>query len=128
MNELKTRLLQQIAVATFMLTSFATNCFANENERIIRLEKEIQEIKQRLSNIESPQSTSQSNPKPLASGDGWKSLANWRRLNTGMNPAEVRAILGEPHRIIGGDLATWRYTNRGSVEFFLEKLHRWNEP
>ncbi len=128
MNEFKTRLVQQIAVATFMLSSFATNSFANENERISRLEKEIQEIKQRLSNIESPQSTSQSNPKPLASGDGWKSQANWRRLKTGMNPAEVRAVLGESHKISGGEVATWGYTNGGMVTFISDKLYRWNEP
>lgn len=128
MNELKTRLLQQIAVATFMFSLFAPNCFANENERISRLEKEIQEIKQRLSNIESPQSTSQSNPKPLASGDGWKSQSNWRRLKTGMNPAEVRAVLGEPHKISGGEFATWAYSNGGMLGFISDKLHRWNEP
>lgn len=102
--------------------------FDIDSVRITQLEKEVQELKIRLSRLESPQSSTNQPQKTIVSGEGWKSLANWRSFKTGMSYDEVRSILGEPTRIDGGNLAYWHYSNSGSVRFFLGKANEWQEP
>jgi hypothetical protein len=45
-----------------------------------------------------------------------------------MSYDEVRAILGEPFRIKGGNIAFWYYENRGDVTFYEHKVKSWSEP
>ncbi len=66
--------------------------------------------------------------KPVQTGDGWKALTNWRSLKSGMSPSDVRAVLGEPDRVKGGDVAFWYYTNGGNVTFISDKVTSWTEP
>lgn len=101
---------------------------AQDASRIEQLEREIQAIKLRLSKLESPQGNAINDQKPGPASEGWKSITSWRQLKTGMSPNEVRAILGEPVRLDGGQLAYWHYANRGSAVFYLDKLDRWTEP
>ena len=110
-----------------MLT-FSLNSLGSDSVRITQLEKEVQELKLRLSKLEGPQPTTNQQQRNIVSGEGWKSLANWRSLKTGMSNDEVRSILGEPTRIDGGNLALWHYSNSGSVRFFLGKANEWQEP
>jgi len=56
--------------------------------------------------------------QPIVTGEGWKSLANWRKLKQGMSEHDVRALLGEPVRICGGDVALWEYPDYGKVRFY----------
>lgn len=114
--------------ALLLALSPALYAHANDAERIQNLEREIQEIKVRLSALERPPVNGKAAQAPTPSGDGWKTVSNWRRLKEGMGYDEVRGILGEPERINGGDVAIWRYANRGEVGFFLGKLSRWSEP
>lgn len=111
-----------------LILTFALNSYARDGDRITQLEKEVQELKLRLSRLESPQSSTNQQQRTIVSGEGWKSLANWRSLKNGMSYDEVRSILGEPNRIDGGTLAQWHYSNRGSVRFFLDKVDQWQEP
>lgn len=111
-----------------LFLSFTLNCFANDGERITQLEKEVQELKQRLSKLEAPQSVSINQQRHITTGEGWKSLANWRSLKKGMSYDEVRAILGEPARVQGGNFTLWFYSNRSNVDFYEDKLHGWSEP
>ncbi len=106
----------------------AMNSFAGDSERITQLEKEIQELKTRLSRLESPQGVSSAPQKQVASAEGWKSLSNWRALKTGMLPNQVRQILGEPQKVDGGVVAEWLYPNRGAVRFLNDELRSWREP
>jgi outer membrane protein assembly factor BamE (lipoprotein component of BamABCDE complex) len=101
---------------------------ASDGDRITQLEKEVQELKRRLTNLERPQSSSSLNQKPTSSTEGWKNLAAWRSLKNGMSYDDVRAILGEPQRIDGGRLTYWFYPNRSSLTFYLDKLDSWSEP
>jgi len=101
---------------------------AQDNNRINQLEEEIQSIKLRLTKIESAQGIQSDSQKPVASSDGWRSLANWRQLNIGMTPTDARKLLGEPQRVDGGTLAYWYYPNRGYIIFYEGKLDRWQEP
>ncbi len=115
-----------IIVAFLSLVAF--NSHANDGERITALEKEINAIKLRLAKVEASLVESSVSALPLATKDGWKLLSNWRTLKTGMSPSEVRGILGEPHRIKGGEIATWYYQNGSSVTFMSDKAYSWTEP
>jgi hypothetical protein len=116
-----------ISILLFSLFA-ASNVFAQDSNRINQLEQEIQNIKIRLSKLESLQGTQIDAPKSIANLDGWKSISSWRQLAKGMTPGDVRRVLGEPSRINGGEVAFWYYPNRGYVTFMSDKLYSWNEP
>jgi outer membrane protein assembly factor BamE (lipoprotein component of BamABCDE complex) len=124
---LKSNVLERAAIiAALLILSFAAQ--AQDAIRVDQLEREIQAIKQRLSKLESPQGNSVAEPKPSNMAEGWKSQSSWRQLKSDMSPNEVRAILGEPSRVNGGNIANWYYTNGGEAIFMREKLYRWTEP
>lgn len=103
--------------------------FADQNSsRIDQIEKELQEIKaslSRLNAILSPPDTVTASSSQL---ERWQAVANWRKLETGFSPSQVRQILGEPFRIDGGTVATWKYSNGGRVTFMSNRLYSWSEP
>jgi hypothetical protein len=111
-----------------LLSLLSFSAIAQDNSRINQLEQEIQSINLRLMKLESAQGVSTDAPKAPANNDGWKSLANWRSLATGMTPSDVRGILGEPSRVDGGQIANWYYQNSGDVTFMRGKLYSWREP
>jgi len=53
---------------------------------------------------------------------------NWRKLYKDMSTSDVQKILGEPHRVDGGNLASWHYQNGGRVVFYEGKVDHWREP
>ncbi len=110
----------------FLTLSFGS--IASDSDRIAQLEKEVQELKNRLTTLESPVNKPSVNKKSTTSTDGWKSLANWRSLKKGMSYEDVRTILGEPGRIQGGSFTFWIYSDRGNVIFYNDKLDSWTEP
>lgn len=100
---------------------------ANE-ERISRIESELQELKNRIANLERKQDQT---PKPKSTtknSGGWKQLSNWRALQRGMSYSDVQTLFGDPESIIGGVVTRWRYGNRGEVVFYNDKLDSWREP
>jgi hypothetical protein len=116
----------QLALATTLLAA-SVSSLASESHRITTLEREVQELKQRLSKIESSQQTTpQAQVAPT--DQGWRQLANWRSLKRGMSFEQVRATLGEPASVSGGIFTEWSYSNGGTVTFYQDKLHRWSEP
>lgn len=124
-------MVRTISLIGFLSLAFAFNANAHDGDRVAQMEREIQEIKLRLSKLESLLSNP-SNPsnaqEPVASDDGWKSVMNWRKLYKDMSPSDVRKILGEPHRVDGGSLASWHYQNGGRIVFYEGKVDHWNEP
>jgi len=121
-------MVKTILFTCFLALAVAFNANAHDSDRIIQLEKEIQEIKARLSRIESFPSHPSNAQEPVTSSEGWKSVMNWRKLTPGMSTSDVRRILGEPHRIDGGDIATWHYQNDGRIVFHKGQARYWNEP
>jgi hypothetical protein len=109
----------------FLTLSFGS--IASDSDRITQLEKEVQELKNRLTTLESPVNKAIVK-KSTVTSDGWKNLANWRSLKKGMSFDEVRAILGEPGRIQGGTFTYWTYPDQASVTFYKDRLDRWSEP
>ncbi len=118
--------MRALLIAIF-LTFFGFSSFASDSERITQLEKEVQELKTRLTNLESPANKAVAQ-KPTVKNDGWKNLANWRSLKKGMSYEDVRTTLGEPGRIQGGSFTFWIYPDRGNVTFYNDKLDSWTEP
>jgi len=118
-------MLKAVVLAALVLSCGA---HAQTADRTEQLEKEIRDIKLRLSNLEAAQSKPAASAKPVQSGEGWKVLASWRALKSGMSPDEVRGLLGEPARLDGGEVARWYYPNGGRAVFMSEKLYQWTEP
>lgn len=110
----------------FVTVAYTAN--AQDADRTERLEKEVQEIKLRLSKLESLLSNTSKANERVTSGDGWKSVMNWRRLTTNMDYRDVQIMLGEPYRVDGGEIATWYYQNGSEVTFMQGKVFQWREP
>jgi hypothetical protein len=108
--------------------TISLSVYPADSDRIAQLEKEVQDLKVRISNLEGPQNNTSPIQKIVSPNDGWKRLANWRTLKKGMSFDEVRAILGEPGRIQGGSFTFWTYPDRASVTFYNDRLDGWTEP
>ena len=117
-----------IIVLGFLAFSVALDVHADESARIDRLEKQVQELTVRLSNLESQLKDEDQVQEFVARGNGWKSIANWRKLTTSMGYDDVERILGTPERVDGGNLARWHYPNRAEVVFMRGKVESWSEP
>jgi len=139
-----------IVMIVFLSLGVSFNSYADDNDRIDQLEKQVQELKLRVSKLEALLNKSDATPskpdatvnKPVTklskpdatkdvvtSGDGWKSISNWKKLLSGMSHEDVRKILGEPSRTRGGNsFETWNYPNSGYVMFKYGKVFRWTDP
>jgi hypothetical protein len=121
-------MIKTIAIVGFLSLAVSFNSYAQGSDRIGHLETEIQELKFRVSKLESLLSNPGKTNELVPSGEGWKSVVNRRKLARGMDPRDVRQILGEPHRIDGGALETWQYQNGGEIVFYEGKVDAWKEP
>jgi len=121
-------MIKTIIIIGFLSLAAPINSYANDSDRIDQLEKEMQQIQLRLSKLESLLSNTSNAQTPVTSGEGWKSVMNWRKLATDMSPSDVQNILGEPDRADGGVVATWYYQNGGTITFMRGKVYHWTEP
>jgi len=112
----------------FALSVATCTSFANDSQRISQLENEVNELKLRIQKLESFPPNTSNQQKQVVANEGAKTIANWRKLNRGMSYNDVRGLLGEPLRIEGGGIATWRYASNGNVVFIRDKLSSWDEP
>ena len=115
-----------IAVILSLLATFSS--YAHDSDRIEQLEREVQETKQRLSILESKLRNRNDEEELVIADDGWKSVANWRKLSFGMSALNVKNILGDPHEIVGAKNAVWYYDNGGVVRIVDGNVDRWSEP
>lgn len=120
-------MLKEMTLIGFLLFAVPSDANAQDSDRVDQLEKEIQAMKLRLSNLESLLAPNNAQSAPV-SGEGWKSIVNWRKLSKDMSANDVRELLGEPERIDGGNTSFWHYPKLGQVTFFREKVERWSEP
>ncbi len=122
------KFMKKIITIGLLLAVTSINSYAHDAERLSSLEKEIQEIKVRLSKLEPSAQVSAESKSTAISVEGWKFQKSWRTLSTGMSPSEVRSLLGEPQQIRGGNAAFWTYPNKGEVTFLGDSLYQWREP
>lgn len=126
--------MKKIITIGLLLAFTSISSFASDAQRLSVLEKEVQEIKLRLSKLESSNQvpadskSTTATATATATGDGWKYQKSWRTLTTGMSPIDVRNLLGEPQQIRGGNVAYWTYPNKGEVTFLSDSLYQWREP
>ena len=121
-------MVKTIIIIGFLSLAAAFNSYAHDSDRIDQLEKEIQETKLRLSKLESLLSNPSKAQELVTSGEGWKSVMNWRKLTKDMSTSDVQKILGEPHRVDGGTFTKWYYQNDGRIIFYEGKVDNWREP
>ena len=98
------------------------------SKKIDQLERKVRNLEARISALEKKFSGFGEADKAVIAGEGWKSLANWRKLKTGMSYDAVEKILGSAQNIDGGDIARWYYKNGGIVTFMDGRVYRWDEP
>ena len=121
-------MVRTIIVVAFLALAAATNSYAQDTGRIAQLEREVQELKVRVTKLESLLNSSNSAGKPVALNEGWKSPANWRKLAEDMSMSDVRAVLGDPKREDNHTITFWIYPNDAQVTFISGKLRSWKEP
>lgn len=121
-------MIKTIVIVAFLSLGISFNSYADDSDRIAQLEKEVQELKLRISKLESLLSNPNAAQEIVTSNEGYKSIANWRKLATDMGYSDVRKLLGEPQRVDGGSIAEWYYPNGGEVIFQRNKAWRWREP
>ena len=115
-----------IALGLLFAASFGVS--AHDSDRIEQLESELQALEQRLSELESKLGQETSDAESVTEDEGWKSIANWRKLGAGMSELSVKKILGDPHKIDGAKNAVWYYDNGGMVWVVDGNVDRWMEP
>ena len=118
----------RLAIAVILSLVVTFSSYAHDSDRIEQLEREVQETKQRLSILESELRNKSDEKEPEFADDGWKSVANWKKLSYGMSALSVKKILGDPHKIDGAKNAVWYYDNGGVVRIIDGNVERWSEP
>ena len=121
-------MVKKIIVIGLLSLVVAFNSYAQDSNRIDKLENEIIELKLRVLKLDSLINNPSLAQEVLPSGEGWKYVANWRKLSKGMKPIDVRKILGEPYRLDGGTIEDWYYKNDGRIRFYEGKVDNWREP
>ena len=84
------------------------------------VDRRLDNLERRVKVLETARQKSQSAPTDT--------LSSWRQLAKGMSRNQVRELLGEPDRIVGGNFEIWAWKNGGDVTFYNEKVYAWSEP
>ena len=113
---------------TGSVSGMQSNASGIQPERVEHLERDMHEVENRISALETRLSGISKTEETVISGEGWKSLASWRKLKTGMSYESVKEILGSAHRVNGGNVANWYYENGGDVTFMRGEVYSWTEP
>lgn len=117
-------------ILVFLLILIFTNFLsADQSNDIKRLETRIAELEKRVTKLESLLQTS--DKSEINYSEKWKNRSLWRKLKIGMTKYQVETILGEPRKINGGSITTWKYSKdswHSYVQFYEGKLDTWTEP
>jgi len=95
--------------------------------RLELLERANTDLERRVSDLESLIKSVPSQSQSIPASTKWEDLANWRQLQLGMKVDKVRALLGEPDRVVAGSITFWFWPN-ANVQFVDGKLSGWSEP
>lgn len=122
MNRVKPRTTHWLAAVGLI----ATGC-AHDAKQLASLQADIEALTARVARLEAqpPANKAQAAPTVMA---GWRSPGNWKSLRKGMLAAEVRALLGEPSRIMDGPIVFWFFPNDGRVALINGQVNSWTDP
>jgi hypothetical protein len=119
-------------VGLFALFAIFSQPVYAQDAELLRLRQEISELEAKIEELEGLLNECiASREKGIADQYGWQNKMNWRKLEMGMPQAKVRAILGEPTKVIKGVKTLWYYPNiyGGFVSFDKNgNAVGWNEP
>ena len=125
---LRTTLLAALAASS--ISAVATGQGTSTDSLLLRieiLEGRTAVLEQRVGELEALIKTEPARARSVPASDKSQDIGNWRRLRTGMKPDEVRALLGEPAHVQGGEMAVW-YWPGGMVTFMHDRAYSWSEP
>lgn len=95
--------------------------------RIALLERTTTDLERRVLALEALIKVEPSASRKGSTPGNWRDLQNWRQLQLGMSPDEVRALLGEPERVEAGAVTHWFWAG-ANVYFMGGELSGWSEP
>ncbi len=117
-----------LAVSLFPVAAAGQDTsYAGLQRRVALLELANADLARRLRVLEARLQSEPSQAQPIVTSTKWREIANWRQLRRGMRMNEVRELLGEPDRVEGGTVTTWRWPD-GDVRFMDDRVYSWNEP
>jgi hypothetical protein len=103
------------------------SCFGQSiDDRVRDLERRVEQLEK-----QAKQSASSPSQLQIAGGqDRWKQVENWRSLKRGMTEADVRRLLGEPHKVNAtARFTAWQYQPGADVVFDRDgRVGAWTEP
>src|SRR5688500_11349986 len=92
--------------------------------QVALLERRTTDLEQRVRELEALIKAEPLRDRRASTSPKSRDLQNWRRLRPGMTDDEVRALLGEPERVVAGPLTYWYWTD-ANVYFARGKLEGW---
>ena len=116
-----------VAASTPAVAAGQDTSTASLLRRIELLERANADLERRVRELEAIIQSEPSQGRPIPASTKWQDLANWRQLRRGMKPDQVRALLGEPERVEGGDFMHWYWAD-AHVTFYSGRLDSWSEP
>ena len=120
------KLQPMLPVATLGLVALMAGC-AGDATPFASLQADIQALTARVARLEAQQPANKAQAAPTVMA-GWRSPGNWKSLRKGMLAAEVRALLGEPSRIMDGPIVFWFFPNDGRVALINQQVNSWTDP
>ena len=128
MNTMFRALLATLAILSIPEFAAAQDATADSLlRRIDLLERRTADLEQRVRELDALIRREPSRDRQVPASANWRDISNWRRLRKGMKPDEVRALLGEPERVMAGPLTFW-YWDEANVVFMDGKVEGWSEP
>lgn len=95
--------------------------------QVVLLERRTTDLEQRVLELEGLIKVERPRDRRSSTSPNWRDVQNWRRLRLGMTEDNVRALLGEPERVVAGPLTYWYWAD-ANVYFISGKLEGWSEP
>jgi len=126
---------QLILLSTLLVSSVSASLCVTvpaqaQDDRIRQLERRVEQLEKRAATQAAP--IADDKPGSARAGE-WRNRANWRTLARGMSESDVRAIVGEPHKVDVNQyfiMWYWNYPSGPNAKFSApsRQLDAWNEP